>query len=133
MSKEIESATHKAIRQAIVRIEKGKPKVVTLTRKMSVMAVAEESGFSRALIHRDHSDLVNRINGGVKKEARARLSETQEKLAGEKVKAKALRVDIKELKAALAKMTSMNVTLLRENKRLHARGPGSNNVVRIKG
>ena len=129
MSKEIESATHKAIRQAIVRIEKGKPKVVTLTRKMSVMAVAEESGFSRALIHRDHKDLANRINGGVKKEVGARLSESQKKLADERVKAKALRVDIKELKAALAEMTSMNVTLLLENRRLHARGPGSNNVV----
>ena len=129
MSKEIESATHKAIRQAIVRIEKGKPKVVTLTRKMSVMAVAEESGFSRALIHRDHKDLANRINGGVEKEVGARLSESQKKLADERVKAKALRVDIKELKAALAEMTSMNVTLLLENRRLHARGPGSNNVV----
>ena len=40
-----------------------------------------------------------------------------------------LRVDIKELKAALAEMTSMNLTLLLENERLHARGPGSNNVV----
>jgi hypothetical protein len=129
MSKEIESATHKAIRQAIVRIEKGKPKVVTLTRKMSVMAVAEESGFSRALIHRDHKDLANRINGGVEREVGARLSESQKKLAGERVKAKALRVDIKELKAALAEMTSMNLTLLLENERLHARGPGSNNVV----
>ena len=96
---------------------------------MSVMAVAEESRFSRALIHRDYPGLVNRINGGVKKEAGARLSETQEKLAGEKVKAKALRVDIEELKAALAEMTSKNAALVLENERLHARGPGSNNVL----
>ena len=66
---------------------------------------------------------------GVEREVGARLSESQKKLADERVKAKALRVNIKELKAALAEMTSMNVTLLRENKRVHARGPGSNNVV----
>ena len=80
-----------------------------------------------------YEDLANRIKGGVKKEVGARLSESQKKLADEKVKAKALRANEKELKAALAEMTSKNATLALENKRLHARGPGSNNVVRIKG
>ena len=67
------------------------------------------------------------------KKVEARLSESQKKLADEKVKAKALRANEKELKAALAEMTSKYATLVLEIKRLRAGGPGSNNVVRIKG
>lgn len=42
MSTPKEKATHKAVRLAIVRIEKGRPSIVSATRKLSVMAVAEE-------------------------------------------------------------------------------------------
>ncbi|MBF4322520.1 TetR family transcriptional regulator, partial [Vibrio anguillarum] len=53
MSNQKEKATHKMVRLAIIRIEKGRPKVVSDKRKMSVASVAEEAGVSRALIHRD--------------------------------------------------------------------------------
>ena len=54
--------TYNKIRMAIVRMEKGKPKVVSAERKISVLAVAEEAGVSDSLIHKDHPDLVRRIN-----------------------------------------------------------------------
>ena len=46
--------TRNIIRQAITRIEKGRPKVVSKERKMSVAAVAEEAGVSRATIHNNY-------------------------------------------------------------------------------
>ncbi|MBF4297107.1 TetR family transcriptional regulator, partial [Vibrio anguillarum] len=64
MSNQKEKATHKMVRLAIIRIEKGRPKVVSDKRKMSVASVAEEAGVSRALIHRDCPDLLERIKGG---------------------------------------------------------------------
>lgn len=67
MSNQKEKSTHKAVRFAIIRIEKGRPNVVSDKRKMSVAAVAEEAGVSRALIHRDCPDLLERIKGGVNK------------------------------------------------------------------
>lgn len=56
--------TYDSVRKAIIRIEKGRPKIVDAKRKMSVAAVAEESEVSRALIHRDMPDLLERIKGG---------------------------------------------------------------------
>ena len=53
--------TRNIIRQAITRIEKGRPKVVIKERKMSVAAVAEEAGVSRATIHNNYPDMADRI------------------------------------------------------------------------
>ena len=41
----------KTIRRAILRIEKGKPRVVVKNRKLSVAVVAEDAGVSNANIH----------------------------------------------------------------------------------
>ena len=67
MSTSSESETHKRIRLAIVRLEKGQPKVVEKGRKVSVAAVAEEAGVSRALIHKDYPDMLERIRGNSNK------------------------------------------------------------------
>ncbi len=67
MSKPSESEAHKRIRMAIVRLEKGQPKLVEKGRKVSVAAVAEEAGVSRALIHKDYPDLMERIRGNANK------------------------------------------------------------------
>lgn len=53
--------TAKAIRQAILRIEQGRPKVVKPGRKLSIKSVAEEAGVSRATIHNNHPGLAERI------------------------------------------------------------------------
>jgi hypothetical protein len=60
-----ETVMHKNIRQAIIRIEKGKPKIVDSKRKMSVAAVAEEAGVARLLIIRGYPLLHERILGRV--------------------------------------------------------------------
>jgi hypothetical protein len=116
MSNDIkETKSHKAVRLAIIRIEKGKPKIIDVKRKMSVAAVAEEVGLSRALIHRDCPDLVKRINGGVDKGVRQQRDAKQEEVNKYKEINKDLRVEIEELKEMLANIQSKNATLILEN------------------
>ncbi|MEI6897411.1 MAG: TetR family transcriptional regulator [Psychromonas sp.] len=129
MSNDIkETKSHKAVRLAIIRIEKGKPKVVDVKRKMSVAAVAEESDLSRALIYRDCDDLVRRINGGVGKGVRQQRDAKQEELKKYKEINKDLRGDIEGLKEMLANIQSKNATLILENKALRVQVGKKGNV-----
>jgi hypothetical protein len=129
MSNDIkEKKSHKAVRLAIIRIEKGKPKVVDIKRKMSVAAVAEEVGLSRALIHRDCPDLVKRINGGVDKGVRQQRDAKQEEVNKYKEINKDLRVEVEELKEMLANIQSKNATLILENTTLRGQVGKKSNV-----
>lgn len=110
-----EKATHKAVRQAIIRIEKGRPSIVSDSRRISVASVAEEAGVSRALIHRDCPDLLERIKGGVNKGVRQQRDAKQTELNECKERNKELRAEVAELKAMLAKLQSQNATLLLNN------------------
>ncbi|OBU15023.1 hypothetical protein AYY19_18225 [Photobacterium aquimaris] len=113
-----ETQTKKKIRLAIIAIEKGRPKVITIDRKMSVAAVAEEAGVSRALIHRDFPDLLERIRGGVNKAIAKQRNDIREQLKREKAHHKECCLKIKELNDMLANMQSINATLIQENKEL---------------
>lgn len=115
MSNQKEKSTHKAVRLAIIRIEKGRPNVVSDKRKMSVAAVAEEAGVSRALIHRDCPDLLERIKGGVNKGIRQQRDAKQIELNEYKERNRELRTEVAELKAMLSKIQSQNATLIRKN------------------
>ena len=126
-----EKATHKAVRLAIVRIEKGRPNIVSATRKLSVMAVAEEAGVSRALIHRDCPDLLERIKGGVNKGVRQQRDAKQAELNEYKERNKELRSEVAELKAMLEKVQSQNATLIRKNMTLSSVQGKSNNITQL--
>ena len=131
MSTPKEKATHKAVRLAIVRIEKGRPSIVSATRKLSVMAVAEEAGVSRALIHRDCPDLLERIKGGVNKGVRQQRDAKQVELNEYKERNKELRAEVVELKAMLEKVQSQNATLIRKNMALSNVYGKSNNITHL--
>ena len=131
MSDHKEKATHKAVRLAIVRIEKGRPSIVSATRKLSVMAVAEEAGVSRALIHRDCPDLLERIKGGVNKGVRQQRDAKQAELNEYKERNKELRSEVAELKAMLEKVQSQNAALIRKNMALSNVYGKSNNITQL--
>ncbi len=131
MSTTKEKATHKAVRLAIVRIDKGRPSIVSATRKLSVMAVAEEAGVSRALIHRDCPDLLERIKGGVNKGVRQQRDAKQVELNEYKERNKELRAEVAELKAMLEKVQSHNATLIRKNMALSNIYGKSNNITQL--
>ncbi|WP_420195014.1 TetR family transcriptional regulator [Marinobacter sp. GH_1] len=120
MSKPSESDTHKRIRLAIVRLEKDQPKVVEKGRKVSVAAVAEEAGVSRALIHKDYPDLLERIRGNSNKAIQRQRDEKQEKLKEERFKNRQLREKIVDLTEQRNELASKNATLELENRRLSA-------------
>ncbi|MFV8571951.1 DUF6262 family protein [Marinobacter sp. SBS5] len=120
MSKPSESDTHKRIRLAIVRLEKGQPKVVEKGRKVSVAAVAEEAGVSRALIHKDYPDLMERIRGNANKAIQRQRDKKHEKLKEERAKNRQLREKIVKLTEQRNELASKNATLELENRRLSA-------------
>ncbi|WP_422767919.1 TetR family transcriptional regulator [Photobacterium leiognathi subsp. mandapamensis] len=131
MSNPKEKATHKAVRLAIIRIEKGRPTIVSEQRKMSVAAVAEEAGVSRALIHRDCPDLLERIKGGVNKGIRQQRDAKQNELKEYKERNRELRSEVAELKAMLAKVQSQNATLIRKNMVLSSGSETNSNITQI--
>ena len=131
MSSQKEKTSHKAVRLAIVRIEKGRPNTVSHKRKMSVAAVAEEAGVSRALIHRDCPELLERIKGGVNKDIRQQRDAKQTELNKYKDRNRELRSEVAELKAMLAKVQSQNATLIRKNMALSNARADNNNVTQL--
>ncbi|MBF4348721.1 TetR family transcriptional regulator [Vibrio anguillarum] len=131
MSNQKEKSTHKAVRLSIIRIEKGRPNVVSDKRKMSVAAVAAEAGVSRALIHRDCPDLLERIKGGVNKGIRQQRDAKQIELNEYKERNRELRTEVAELKAMLSKVQSQNATLIRKNMVLSGVSTKNNNVTQL--
>lgn len=131
MSNQKEKATHKSIRLAIVRIEKGRPNIVSDKRKISVASVAEEAGVSRALIHRDHPDLLERIKGGVNKGVRQQRDAKHTELNEYKDRNRELREEVAELKAMLAKIQSQNATLIRKNSVLNSSQVKNSNITQL--
>ena len=129
MSTSSESETHKRIRLAIVRLEKGQPKVVEKGRKVSVAAVAEEAGVSRALIHKDYPDMLERIRGNSNKAIQRQRDEKHEKLKEERFKNRQLREKIVDLTEQRNELASKNATLELENRRLSAILEGKNVTV----
>lgn len=126
-----EKATHKAVRLAIVRIEKGRPSIVSEKRKMSIASVAEEAEVSRALIHRDCPDLLERIKGGVNKGIRQQRDAKHAELNDFKERNRKLRKELAELKAMLAKVQSQNATLIRKNSVLNSSQNKNSNITQL--
>lgn len=129
-----ESKSHKAVRLAIIRIEKGRPNVISATRKMSVSAVVEEAGegIYRATIYRDCDDLLTRIQGSVSKGVRQQRDAKQEELNKFKARNKELRAEVEEVKTMNAYLQSKNATLIEEIKRLESLKAKYGNVVPLK-
>lgn len=103
--------THNLIRMAIVRMENGKPKVVSTDRKISVKAVAEEAGVSDSLIHKDYPDLIQRIKKTQGKNDRKAKNAKNVELKLERGKNRHLRDRIKDLENEIKDLASINASL----------------------
>ncbi|MDR5900142.1 hypothetical protein QC823_14260 [Halomonas vilamensis] len=120
--------TAKAIRQAIVRIEKGRPKVVKPGRKLSIQSVAEEAGVSRATIHNNHPGLAERIREAGNKAVRTQRDDKNTELKELRAKHSELRQEYIHARQLNQDMASEMATLVVENQRLRAIAE-NNNVV----
>lgn len=112
--------TEKAIRQAIVRIEKGRPKVVKPGRKLSIQSVAEEAGVSRATIHNNYPGLAERIREAGNKAVRAQRDEKNTEIKELRSKYAALRQEHMHTRELNQDMASEMASLVAENQRLRA-------------
>ena len=113
-------ATRKRINLAITAISKGRPKVVSKSRKLTVSSVAEEAGVTRASIYKDYRDLLAKIEGKVDKNIRRQRDEKTSEIKELKEKNKALREELMLEREKNRKLASLNARLTYENKELLA-------------
>lgn len=127
-----ESKSHKAVRMAIIRIEKGRPNVVAKDRKISVSSVAEEADVTRNTINRDCPDLHTRIQGLMNKDVREQLRLKQIELNGVKERNKELRGEVKELEDINSCLQSKNASLMTKYSELERLEYAEDNVLPFK-
>jgi AcrR family transcriptional regulator len=99
--------TAEAIQRAIAQLQGSQSKV-------SISAVAKVAGVSPALLHNTYPDLAEQIRGIGGKTTRAQRDAKQEALVREKAINRGLRREIAGLKGDLARLASINQTLLNE-------------------
>ncbi len=76
--------TEKKIRQALLRIKKGLPKIVSVERKLSMSAVADEAGIHLSTIINRYPVIADEIRGVTGKKAKtynSRVTELEIKLS----------------------------------------------------
>lgn len=110
------------IQQAIAQVQTGHSKV-------SISAVAKLAGVTPALIHNTYPDLAEKIRGLVGKATRSQRDAKHDALIREREINRALRQDLAESRADLAKLASINQVLVNEVALL--RGMATGKVVSI--
>lgn len=96
--------TRQTIKQALLRLQNNRPKVVTAGRKISIAAVAEEAGVSRATIHNNYPEIAERIREMNNNSSRVQLDEKHQKLNILKNKNRELRDQIQNLNSDWQKL-----------------------------
>jgi hypothetical protein len=129
MSQVPESDTHKRIRLAIVRLEKGQPKVVNPGRKTTIAAVVEEAGVCCAFIHKDYPDLLERIRGDANKAIKSQRDAKNATLKKEREKKRFLRELIVNFTEQRDVLASKSASLELDNRRLTAMLSSQNVIV----
>lgn len=118
------TAREKELKLAIYRIERGRAH--TAATKLSVSAVAREAGVTPALIHNHYPSIAEEIRMKLGASSRERRDAAREELRLEREKTSNLRKELAETKSQIAKLASINETLLLENQVLRAEASASN-------
>lgn len=108
------------IRLAILRIEKGRTKIVQKGRKLSIIAVAEEAGVSAAAIHNHYPDMADLIRRKLGVDMREQRNIIAKKLKDLRTINKDHRDEIAQLKKEITLLASHNATLMLKNSELTA-------------
>ncbi|HDR8962269.1 TetR family transcriptional regulator [Burkholderia vietnamiensis] len=108
----------KQLRLAILRIERGRAK--TGAQKLSISAVAREAGITPALIHNHYPTIAEEIRTRLGASSRAQRDAKQKELQKARDANKALLSELAETRQRIARLASINETLLLENQALKA-------------
>jgi predicted nuclease with TOPRIM domain len=115
--------TRRRLDLAILRIQKGRTRVVPQDARLNVSNVAKEAGVSDALLYKDvYSDIlrsVKSITGKADREARDR---TREELTHKRGQLAETRRELQQLKQDFARLAERNRVLELENEELRSKG-----------
>lgn len=109
----------KDLKLALLRIQKGRTR--TGETKVTIAAVAREAGVSTSLIHNYYpgiAEIVREVQG---RSSRAMRDVKHQDLIAERKKSSEYRQEIKELRARVANLASINEVLLDESRVLKAK------------
>jgi AcrR family transcriptional regulator len=126
----MDNSTQKRLQLALVRLKRGRPKVVSKKRKLSISAVAEEAGVSDSTIHNRYPEIAAEVRQIAGRLYKMQRDEKSEKLKSVKDKNRELRNFIENLESENRKAASIIMTLKAENEQLKAEFDNEN-IVRI--
>ena len=101
-------------KQTIDGIEQAIEQLQASQGKLSISAVAKMAGVTPALIHNTYPDLAEKIRGLVGKATRTQRDAKHSARVREREINRALRQELVETRATIAKLASVNQTLLNE-------------------
>ena len=101
-------------KQTIDGIEQAIEQLQASQDKLSISAVAKMAGVTPALIHNTYPDLAEKIRGLVGKATRTQRDAKHSALVREREINRTLRQELVETRATIAKLASVNQTLLNE-------------------
>jgi len=101
-------------KQTIDGIEQAIEQLQASQGKLSISAVANMAGVTPALIHNTYPDLAEKIRGLVGKATRTQRDAKHSALVREREINRTLRQELVETRATIAKLASVNQTLLNE-------------------
>lgn len=101
-------------KQTIDGIERAIEQLQASQGKLSISAVAKMAGVTPALIHNTYPDLAEKIRGLVGKATRTLRDAKHSALVREREINRTLRQELVETRATIAKLASVNQTLLNE-------------------
>lgn len=119
----------KDLRMAILRIKHGRSH--TGEKEVSIAAVAREAGVSTALIHNYYPKIADAIRTEQGRDSRSVREAKQLELREERAKSRELRQQVELLRGQVARLSSINETLLADNETLRSR-LGDGKVVQLR-
>ena len=96
------------------RLKSAIEQLLSDSAKISISAVAQIANVTPALIHNTYPDIAERIRGLVGKTTRSQRDAKHDALVKERERNRALRAEVAHLRTEVAKLASINITLLRQ-------------------
>jgi DNA-binding transcriptional MocR family regulator len=113
-------STEKELKNALMRLKHGRPKIVDKKRKLSISALAVEAGVSDSTIHNRYPEIAAEVREIMGKAMMEQRDEKRDALKLEKEKNRELRQYIEKLEMDIKKLASINATMSSEIRTLKA-------------
>ncbi len=108
----------KDLRLAMFRIKRGRSH--TGATRVTIAGVAREAGVSPALIHNHYPAIADAIRVEQGRDSRAQRDAKHDDLKKERERGRELRQEVADLRAAVARLSSINEVLMVENEALRS-------------